>query len=723
MRYLLTVALASSICFSSAQENRPPAEQPQAAIRSSAQEVLLDVVVRDKKGHLIKDITAKDFEVTDDGQRQTIRSFQLVGGSDIVGEAVVSGATAAAGGKAVAVGNPSAGLDPLRQIRIITLVFDTLGNTARNNARLAVNDLLKTETGPNLFFAVFSIDQQVSILQQYTTDKERIRKAVARVTSTANSSLYRSESDRISQEVKIVATQDAANASVALPAGGPPNTGGLVQVALAQLTLNMMQFTSTLDRTEKGRATLFALEQLITQQYRLPGRKTMLFFSEGMSIPPEYTDEFQGLISNANRANVSVYGIDARSLDSNSQNSEANELMKQAASGSRSQQGQSTGPVTRDQATSGDRGMEAIRANSQNSLEEISQKTGGFMLANTNDLRTNLHRVTEDVDTHYELAYSPDIRNFDGHFRKIAVTVNRPDVRIQTRSGYFALPFVQGQNLLSFEVPMLNALAAATLPRDILFRSSGLHFKSLTGDPEGVVVFDVPLDGIEFTKDDLTHLYQIHFSVLALVKDEQGSVVRKFSQDVPRQGPLDKLDAFKMGHFIYAQHALLAPGRYTLETAVTDRKTGKISAKKSVILIPPASESVGLSSVVRVRSFAPSNTPDALADDPFQVATGKISPGLDETAKAGAGSVLSLFFTVYVPAGSKTAPDLGMEFFKDGQLLGGGKPQLPAPDSHGAIPYIASTPLDSFKPGQYEVRVTVSQNGKAATERTLFTIE
>ena len=56
----------------------------------------------------------------------------------------------------------------------------------------------------------------------------------------------------------------------------------------------------------------------------------------------------------------------------------------------------------------------------------------------------------------------------------------------------------------------------------------------------------------------------------------------------------------------------------------------------------------------------------------------------DETAKAGPGSVLSFFFAVYVPPGSKSAPDLNMEFYKDGKLLGGGSPQLPAPDSHGA---------------------------------------
>jgi hypothetical protein len=218
-------------------------------------------------------------------------------------------------------------------------------------------------------------------------------------------------------------------------------------------------------------------------------------------------------------------------------------------------------------------------------------------------------------------------------------------------------------------------------------------------------------------------LYRIHFSVLALIKNAEGAVVRKVSQDVPRQGPLDKMEAVKVGHFIYAQHAPLPPGRYTLETALADRQTGKVSAKKSVLLIPPASSTLGLSSVVRVRSFTQSAAGDpAAAPDPFQIsnAKGKISPGLDDTVKGGPGSMLSFFFTVYA---NQTAPQLTIEFIRDGQLLARSQPPLSAPDSHGLIPYVASTPLDAYPPGQYEMRVTVTQNGKSASERTVFTVE
>src|SRR4029434_10820850 len=43
-----------------------------------ANEVLLDVVVRDKKGHAVKDLKPNDFEVYEDNVRQDVISLRLV---------------------------------------------------------------------------------------------------------------------------------------------------------------------------------------------------------------------------------------------------------------------------------------------------------------------------------------------------------------------------------------------------------------------------------------------------------------------------------------------------------------------------------------------------------------------------------------------------------------------------------------------------------------------
>ncbi|MDP8980613.1 MAG: VWA domain-containing protein, partial [Acidobacteriota bacterium] len=378
MRFItLMAAFAISALPSFAQADRAAAPASQTIIRSTSQEVLLDVVVRDKKGHLVKDLSVKDFEVTDDGEPQKLRSFRLVTASEGAFETTAAGSSATAG----AAGKPSGAIDPLRQIRIITLVFDRLGTEARTTARTAVNDLLKSETGPNLFFAVFSIDQRLSILQQYTTDKDLVRKAVAKVTSSA-SSLYKSESDQIEQELKTVAVQNAANASVATPAAAPPNAGALASAALAQLTLNMLQFSQTLDRTLQGRSTLYALKALINQQYQLPGRKTLLFFCEGMNIPPEYTEEFEGLISNANRANVSVYAIDARGLLTSRDTTQSSQMLAQAVAQSQISTTAFGTATTPQQVKAMDKASDSIRANAQNSLAELADSTGGFLVAN-----------------------------------------------------------------------------------------------------------------------------------------------------------------------------------------------------------------------------------------------------------------------------------------------------------------------------------------------------
>jgi len=159
-------------------------------------------------------------------------------------------------------------------------------------------------------------------------------------------------------------------------------------------------------------------------------------------------------------------------------NDAADSVLGQAARSSRTMQTNRSGPVTRDQATAGDRSEDAIRSNVITSLADLSDGTGGFLVANSNDLKGQLRRVTEDIDTHYEISYSPAIDKFDGHFRKISVKVDRADTRLQTRSGYFALPFTAGRQVNTWELPMLSAIAAAPPPRNIPYRSSSLRFQT-----------------------------------------------------------------------------------------------------------------------------------------------------------------------------------------------------------------------------------------------------
>ena len=58
-----------------------------------------------------------------------------------------------------------------------------------------------------------------------------------------------------------------------------------------------------------SRAQLLALWALVKEQKQLPGRKTVVYFTGGMNVPPEYDDRFRAIVADANLANVTVYAI------------------------------------------------------------------------------------------------------------------------------------------------------------------------------------------------------------------------------------------------------------------------------------------------------------------------------------------------------------------------------------------------------------------------------
>src|ERR1700755_2276599 len=75
---VLIVAVASSAPFPRAWQNPQEPGQDEETVVVGTTEVLMDAVVKDKKGALVKDLRASDFEVFEDGVKQEIRSFRLV---------------------------------------------------------------------------------------------------------------------------------------------------------------------------------------------------------------------------------------------------------------------------------------------------------------------------------------------------------------------------------------------------------------------------------------------------------------------------------------------------------------------------------------------------------------------------------------------------------------------------------------------------------------------
>ena len=117
-------------------------------------------------------------------------------------------------------------------------------------------------------------------------------------------------------------------------------------------------------------------------------------------------------------------------------------------------------------------------------------------------------------------------------------------------------------------------------------------FVAKNGMPETAVVFDVPLENVTLTKDEAAGKFRMHTALMGLVKDSTGAIVQKISRDVNSNGSMENYDATRAGHFIYTQYMNLAPGRYTLESAVLDRESLKVGAKKQAVIVVQPSEGI-----------------------------------------------------------------------------------------------------------------------------------
>lgn len=427
-------------------------------------------------------------------------------------------------------------------------------------------------------------------------------------------------------------------------------------------------------------------------------------------------------MSAANRANVTFYAIDARGLQIGGENSGALNELAGAATSSRSQAQSDGGAVRPDEVLAADRAEEGMRANVQMKLRDLSESTGGFLLANTNDLRTPLKRINEEINSFYEITYNPAIDNYDGRFRKISVKV-AGDVKVSTRNGYFALPPTEAGNipLQPYEVPLLKALGTSPLPKEVEYRMAAIRFQQTPDGVKGVLAIEVPLKSLTFQEDKAANTYAAHVSIVALIKNSKGEVVKKFDRDLPLKGELSTLPARKEANFLYKEQFTQPPGRYTVESAVLDREGNKIGARRSSFVVPTRPPGVTISSISLVRRFEP-NAKDLDPEDPFQLQGGRVTPTLGSTIVGGKGALLSLFFVVYPDPAISEPPKAMVEFLMDGKQVGAGAVDLPKPDANGRIAYVMSSPAESMKPGTYEVHAVVKQGPTAMDDRTFVTI-
>src|SRR6266550_2059714 len=206
-KLLLVVVFTISgalIAFSQTRSKSEPQEPERIVVERS--EVVLDAIVRDKKGRPVTNLTIADFAVYEDGVRQQISSFRLVtrgdGNSGTI-KSERSSANQKAETKTIAPATASArgfrngpaAID--NKPSAVALVFDRLSPDARSRAHAAALAYIAQGLTPDDYVGVFIIDQRLKVLQTFTNDTQLIRKAIDQAEKESSSAYIDSTSQII----------------------------------------------------------------------------------------------------------------------------------------------------------------------------------------------------------------------------------------------------------------------------------------------------------------------------------------------------------------------------------------------------------------------------------------------------------------------------------------------------------------------------------------------
>ncbi|HEX6622782.1 MAG TPA: VWA domain-containing protein [Pyrinomonadaceae bacterium] len=692
-----------------------PRQQDEETVRVGTSEVVVDVVVRDKKDRHVKDLTAADFEIHEDGVRQQVQSFRLVT------RGMTTALPAAAGRDdrppvretAPGPGAPAAG--------VVAIVFDRLSPDARARAGKAALSYVGAGPGDNDFIGVFAIDQSLRALQPFTADRQLVRRAVERAAGASPSS-YTSNTEevrRLSERQEALARETGAATGTA-----ERDAAGIAEEALTQMTARTLETYERLEREQQGYATTNGLLAVVNAMGRLRGRKALIFLSEGVAIPTAVQDYFRAVIGNANRANVSIYAVDAAGLRVESTTAETQRELqaigarrqRQAASGLEDRSGQPMSRVL-------ERNEDVLRLNPESGLGQLADQTGGLLISQTNDIASKLRQVDDDLHTHYVLSYVPANRNYDGRFRQIAVKLNRAGYDVRARKGYYAINATDASPVLAYEAPALAALGGARAPSAFPVYADGFGFPE-AGRPDLVaVVAEIPHGGIDFSHDAEKKIYRSDFSVVALIRDEARQVVRKLSRQYLSVVPGDRIEAAKRGLTLFYRETDLPAGRYTLDVAVHDAVAGKTGVSSGSLEVSGGGEKLRMGSLAILKRAEKLSPEEQKQNNPFHYGEVLVYPNLGEPIRKATAGQLAFFLTAYTARPSSSPPKLMLEIKQRGRTLSRAQIDLPAPDAAGRIQFANALPIDKLQPGEYELSATATDGATSVTRVKRFVIQ
>jgi VWFA-related protein len=405
--FCLGVASALLATAPSALSQSASSQQQRLTFSTSTTIVEVDVIVQDRQGEFVPGLTAEDLQLFEDGKPQKIDQFYMV--------------THERGGQAFPVTGDVDVAPEDRARRIFVVLFDEahMDHEGLARAKVGAERFINDNLGPGDFGGVYYNSAMYN--GRLTNSRAELVTAINNVrpgfeNRQALLSTFR-EFPRIPGEIdavriadgslevvdrlaKQVCTDDPFNCQLN---GGENQVENLIQQKARLYVRQARLLTSN---------TMSNLRYVVNRLARIPGRKTLVFLSEGFFVEDSRV-ELTNIAAEAARAGTVIYNIDSRGLvGSPSANSD---VLRPEAGRSTAWDTGEDGPMI------------------------LASATGGLRFKNIDDISRAFNLVVRDTSTYYVIGYQPDNPTMDGTYRKIEVKPTTSGLRVRSRQGYRAV--------------------------------------------------------------------------------------------------------------------------------------------------------------------------------------------------------------------------------------------------------------------------------------------
>jgi VWFA-related protein len=355
----------------------------------------LVVYVTDKKGLAVTDLTADDFEVFQDGEPKQITNFKLYTDEIIRTELASQQGNLAPLATPTPAPNDAAGPIPVHMVLYID--NENLEPLDRNRVLSQAREFVRTSLHPPAQMMVVAYQRSFEVLQPFTSDPNKVMDAMRAVrTYTGGRTEMNNTRKDIIDRIKSIENEGRSTGTSSATATGQGSEWNEAYQLIdnyAKETVNDLKFT------------LDSLRQIITSLSGLPGKKGIIYVSNGLPMVPgmelfyefnrvtqnssiltrmyefDQTRAFSALAATANAQDVAFYSIDAAGL--------------------------TMGGIGGAEFASAQDPLSASvgRHNLTDSLRYLADETGGIAIINTNDIGPRLSLVSQDMYTYYSIGY------------------------------------------------------------------------------------------------------------------------------------------------------------------------------------------------------------------------------------------------------------------------------------------------------------------------------